>query len=134
MQSGERSTAKQRLRGCYFRRRLLADAEELGHFTVEKALPRTVRLDPLSVEDELRDGSLAHVPHNFFGGAGVALNVDLGIGDPVFFEEALGFAAIAAPRSGINQNIHLFIIMPRREPGKECCRPEEQEIWGDPEC
>jgi hypothetical protein len=28
----------------------------------------------------------------------------------VFFKEAFGFAAIAAPRSGIDQHMHPFII------------------------
>ena len=74
-------------------------------------MPSAVRLDPLSIEDELRDGPLAHMLDDFCGGAGVGLNVDFGIGDPVFLKEAFGFAAIAAPRSGIDQYIHLLIIM-----------------------
>jgi hypothetical protein len=77
---------------------------------VEKALAWTVRLNPFAVNDELGDGPLAHLPDNFFGGARTGLDIDLGIGDQVLFEETFGFAAIAAPRSGIDQHMHPSII------------------------
>jgi len=71
--------------------------EKLGHFLVEKALARAVRLDPFAVDDELGNGPLADLPDDLVGGARVGLNIDLGIGDQVLFQEAFGFAAIAAP-------------------------------------
>ena len=86
------------------------DVEELGHFVVEKALSRLVGLNPFAVEDELGDGALAGVGDNFFGGAGGALDVDLGVRDGMRFEEALGGAAIAAPVGGINEEAHASIF------------------------
>ena len=64
---------------------------------MEKALPRAVRLDPFSIEDELRDGPLTNMPDDFLGSARSVLNVDFGVGNLVPFKEPFGFAAIAAP-------------------------------------
>lgn len=75
----------------------LRDTEEFGHLVVEKALAWFVRLDPLSIEHELRDSTLAGVFHNLRSGAGRRLDVDFCEGDGVLVEEALRFAAIAAP-------------------------------------
>jgi hypothetical protein len=83
-----------------------ADAKQLGHFLVEKAMACAVRLDPFAIEDELRDGPFAHLADNFLCGAGAGFDINFGIGNLVLFEEAFGFAAIAAPRSGIDQNMH----------------------------
>ncbi len=55
---------------------------------MEEASAWTVRLDPFAIQDELRDSSLAHVTDNLVRGAGAGLDVDLGIGDLVFFEES----------------------------------------------
>jgi hypothetical protein len=66
----------------------------------------TVRLDPFAIQDELRDGTLAHVADKLLSGARAVLDIDLGISDLVFFEEFFGFAAIAAPRSGVKQKSH----------------------------
>jgi hypothetical protein len=85
-------------------------AKEFGHFLVEKAMSCTVRLDPLAVEDELRNGPLSDMPDNFLRGAGAGLDINLGVGNLVLFKEPFGFAAIAAPRSGIHQNMHPSII------------------------
>ena len=85
-------------------------AEELGHFLVEKAFAYAVGLDPFSVEDELRDSPFAHMPDNFLCRPGAGFDIDLGIGDLVLFKETFSFAAIAAPRSGIDQNLHPSII------------------------
>ena len=64
---------------------------------MEEALAGFVGLDPFAVEDELGDGALAYVGDDEVGGAGGVLDVDLGVGDVVGGEEALGFAAVAAP-------------------------------------
>ena len=85
---------------------------------MQKALPGAVRLDPFPIQHKLRDGPLAYVPHNFLSGARGAFYIDLGVGDLVLIEEPFGFAAIAAPRSGINQHFHPVIIMLREVPEK----------------
>ncbi len=83
------------------RRGLFGDAEEFGHLVMEEALAGTVGLDPLAVEDELGDGALAGVGDDFVGGTGGGFDVDLGVGDGVAGEEALGLAAVAAPFGGV---------------------------------
>jgi hypothetical protein len=72
-------------------------AEELGHLVVQEASAGTVGLDPFAVDDELGDGPFAYVGEYFVGGAGGVLDIDLFEGDVVLGEEALGFAAVAAP-------------------------------------
>jgi hypothetical protein len=85
---------------------------------MQKALSRAIRLDPFSVQHKLRDGPLAYVTHNFLSRARGIFYIDLGVGDLVLIEEPFGFAAIAAPRSGINQQFHLLIIMLTEVPEK----------------
>jgi len=85
-------------------------AEKLGHFLVEKPLAGTVRLNPFTVQDELRDSPFAHMADDFLCRPGVGLDINFGIGDLVLFKEPFSFAAIAAPRSGIDQNMHPPII------------------------
>ena len=80
---------------------LSGDVEEERHFFVEESAAGFVGLDPLAVEDELGDGSLAYVGEDEVGGAGGALDVDLGVGDLVTIEKALGFAAVSAPGGGV---------------------------------
>ena len=77
---------------------------------MQKALAGTVGLDPLAVEDELRNGSLAYLADDLLGGAWNTFNIDLGVGNLVFLKETFGFAAIAAPGSGIDQQMHPLII------------------------
>jgi len=64
---------------------------------VEEALAWTVGLNPFAVDDELGDGTLAYVLEDEVGCARGLLDVDLFVGDVVLVEEALGFAAVAAP-------------------------------------
>jgi hypothetical protein len=87
------------------------DSEEGGHFVVEEALAGAIRLDPFSVKDELRDGALAYVAENLVGGAGSGFDVDLFVGDGVLGEEALGFAAVAAPGRGVYEEFHDSILL-----------------------
>lgn len=75
----------------------MIDAEELGHLVVEEATAGTVGLDPFAVDDKLRNGALAYVGKNKVSGAGGGFDVDLLEGDVVRVEEALCFAAVAAP-------------------------------------
>jgi hypothetical protein len=58
----------------------------------------------------LRDSSLAYVTDKLVHGAGSVLDVDLGVGDLVSFEEFFGFAAVAAPCGRIKQQRHPTII------------------------
>ena len=64
---------------------------------MKEALAGAVGLDPFAVDDELGDGTFADVAEDLVGGAGGLLDVDFLKGDLVLGEEALGFAAIAAP-------------------------------------
>jgi len=75
----------------------LDDAEAIGHFLIEEAATGAVGLHPFAIDDELRDGALADVAKDLFGGAGCFFDVNFGVGNAVLFEEALGFAAVAAP-------------------------------------
>ena len=85
-------------------------AEPLAHLFIEKTQAGAVGLHPLAVDDELGDGALADVPNQLGSGSGCSFDVDLGVGEAVSVEEALRLAAIAAPRSGIEDDLHLFII------------------------
>ena len=69
-----------------------------------------VGLDPFSIEDELWDGALADVGDDLCGGAWSIFDVDLCEGEIVLGEEALGFAAVAAPRGGIEEKFHSSIF------------------------
>ena len=69
-----------------------------------------VGLDPLAVEDELRDAALAGLGDHLVGGAWGGFDVDLGVGNRVSRKKALGFAAVAAPVSGINEKLHRGIV------------------------
>lgn len=64
---------------------------------MEEAFSRSIGLNPLSVENKLRNGTLAGVGDDLVGGAGSRLDVDFGKGDGVQVEEALSLAAVAAP-------------------------------------
>src|ERR1700761_9322960 len=100
---------------------LFRDAEELFHLVVEEALAGFVGLDPLAVEDELGDGALPYVGLYGVGGSGGVLDVDLFVGDVVLVEEALGFAAVAAPGGRVDGQIHGFILpCPARWAGCAC--------------
>jgi hypothetical protein len=77
---------------------------------VEEALAGLVGLDPLSVDDELRDGALADVEEERVDGAGSGFDVDFGEGDVVLGEEALGLAAVAAPVGGVDEKFHESIV------------------------
>src|ERR1035438_2533698 len=75
------------------------ESEALRHFGVEETAARAVGLDPLAIDDELRNGALADVGEHLFGRAGSLLDVDFGVGDFVNLEKALGLATVTAPGS-----------------------------------
>jgi len=81
---------------------------------MQEAEARLVWLNPFAIENELRDGALAGVGDDRIGGTGRGFDVDFGVGDVVLGEEALGFAAIAAPVCGINKKLHRDIVADSR--------------------
>jgi len=80
----------------------LGQSEQFTHLAVEKSFTGTIRLNPFAIDHKLRDGALAGIANDLFGGAGSDLDVDQLIGDLMFVKEALGFAAVAAPRCRID--------------------------------
>lgn len=85
---------------------LLFQAEALGHFFVEEAFSGDIGLNPLSIDDELRDGAFAGAFDDFFGGSGSGFDVDVDVGELVLVEEALGGAAIRTPGGGVDGDFH----------------------------
>jgi len=77
---------------------------------MQEALAWSIGLNPLSVEDELRDGALAGVRDDFVGCSGGGLDVDLGIGDRVVSEETLGLATVSTPGGGVDDQFHGSIL------------------------
>jgi hypothetical protein len=63
-------------------------------------------LDPFAVNHELRDGTLAGALDHFIGGSGRAFDIDFLERDAVPVREALGFAAIRAPKGGVDCYFH----------------------------
>lgn len=70
----------------------------------------SIWLDPLAVNDKLRNCTLAHVPDKFVGSAWGILDVNLEERNVMFFQEVLGFATIAAPERGVDSEIHGSIV------------------------
>ena len=70
------------------------DTQQLRHLIVEEAFAGAVRLHPLTINHELRNGALAGVADDLLGRAGRALNIDLGERNVVLLEEALSGAAV----------------------------------------
>jgi hypothetical protein len=84
--------------------------KELFHFLVEKSTAGAVGLYPFAIDNELGDSPFAYVLDNLLRGARAGLDIDLGVGNLVLIKKPFGLAAIAAPRSGIHQNMHPSII------------------------
>jgi hypothetical protein len=91
--------------------------EKLGHFLVQKALSGAVRLNPLPIDDKLWNRPLTNVANHFVGRLRVGLDIDLSVGNAVLFQKSLSLAAIAAPRSGVDQNVHSPILSTEGETG-----------------
>ena len=73
------------------------DSQAFVEFIKEKASARGVGLKPLSVDDELGDGSLADVTKHFGGCGGIGIDIDLGIANAVRIKKLLGGPAVPAP-------------------------------------
>src|SRR5581483_11361727 len=89
---------------------LFRNSEQFAHLSIEEALTRTIRLDPLAVDHELRNCALASVPDDLVRSLRIALDIDLAERNVVLFEEVLGLATIAAPERGIDGEIHASIV------------------------
>ena len=83
-------------------------------FFEEQPAARLVGLKPLAVDDQLRNGALAYMAHDFGGGGRIAVHINLGVDNAVRVEELLGGTAVAAPGSGINLNLHGDSLARRR--------------------
>lgn len=86
------------------------DSQTGGHFIVEKALSGKIGLNPFAVNDELWDGALAGTLDDFVSRTGGGFDVNVGEGDIVLREEALGGTAVGAPGSGIDDEFHSCIF------------------------
>jgi hypothetical protein len=89
----------------------IRDTKEFRHFLIKEASARAIGLYPFPVEHKLRNCSLSYVRKEFSGSPWRGLNVDFFIGDLMVFEKSLGFSTIAAPRSRVELQIHLVIIL-----------------------
>ncbi len=78
------------------------NTQAFGHLVVEEAFAYTVGLDPFAVDDKLRDGTLAGAGNHFVSRSGRVFDIDLGEGDIVLLQEALGDTAVRAPKCGID--------------------------------
>jgi len=90
-------------------RLLVFDAQAAGHFFVEKAFALPVGLDPFTVNDELGDGALTSPLDYFVGGSGRVFDINFVEWDAVLLQEAFGFAAVRAPKAGIDRYFHRAI-------------------------
>jgi hypothetical protein len=70
---------------------------------MKKAASGPVGLHPLAVNNKLWDRPFADVPKYLIRRAWSLLDIDLGIGDIVCFQEAFRFAAVAAPGGGVKE-------------------------------
>lgn len=87
------------------------DSETLVQLVIEQPVARPVRLKPLAVDDQLRDGPLAYVAHNLGRGIRISVHIDLCVGDAVGIKKLLGCAAVAAPCRRINLHVHVNIVL-----------------------
>jgi len=78
----------------------------LTEFLIEQPAAGYIGLEQLAVNDELRNGSLADAADELGRCGWVRIHIDFCIGEPVDIEEILGCAAIAAPRRGVDLNLH----------------------------
>ena len=83
-------------------------------FFVEEAAAGTVGLEPLAVNDQLRDGALADMADEIGRGGGVLVDVDFGVGEVVGVKELLGGAAVTAPGGSVDGDLHRPILAWRR--------------------
>ena len=83
-------------------------------FVEEQAAAGGVGLEPLAVDDELRDGALAYAADKFVGSGGVGIDIDFAVWNTVGIEKLLGGAAVAAPFGGVDLNLHGAIVLRRR--------------------
>ena len=86
---------------------LLFDAEPLGHFFVKESFARRVGLYPFSIDHKLRDGTFSGALDDLFCGSRSGFDIDIGIGQLMLVEKALGYTAVGTPRSGVDGQLHV---------------------------
>jgi hypothetical protein len=84
----------------------ILDSQSRSHFFIEKTVPWAIRLDPLSINDKLRNGAFAGALDHLVGGAGGGFNVDVFVRNVVLGEKTLCLPAIRTPGRGINDDVH----------------------------
>jgi len=82
------------------------NAQQYAHFFIEESFAGKVRLHPPAVDHELRNRAFADVLQEFIGSPRGTFDIDFLKGNVVLFQKILGFAAIAAPKGGIDGQIH----------------------------
>ncbi len=106
--------------------KLRANSETLVEFVGKQTFAGAIGLEPLSIDDKLRNGSLAHMADHFFGCAGGLFDVDLGVLQGMFVEVLLGGAAVPAPGCGVKQDVHRLIVSPQAWARNSQNRAQEQ--------
>jgi hypothetical protein len=88
---------------------LLGEAQFFRHFVVKEAFPDAVGLNPFAIDHKLRDGALAGMFDDIVRRAGRALDVNFLERKIVFFQKALGLAAVGTPWSRVDGDFHCLI-------------------------
>src|ERR1700722_7403214 len=96
----------------HHRRKLSSlDSQALGHLIVEEALAGAIRLDPVTIDHKLRDGTLAGTLDDFVNGTGGGLDVNFFVGDVVLGQKSLGLTAVGTPSGRIDGKFHESILL-----------------------
>ena len=80
----------------------------------QQPAPRPVRLEPLAVNHQLRNGAFAHVAYHLSRSRRIRVHIHFRVLNPVGIEKMLRRAAIAAPPGCINLDLHADIVLARR--------------------
>lgn len=82
-------------------------------FIQQQPMPRPVRLKPLAINHQLRNGAFAHVTYHFSRRLRIRVHIHFGVLNPVSIEKMLRRAAVAAPAGCIDLNLHAAIVLAR---------------------
>ena len=82
------------------------DAQAFRHLVIEKAFARAIRLYPLAINHELRNGALARALDDFLGSSRRGFDIDFGEREVVLRQKTFGRAAIGAPERRVDFDFH----------------------------